>query len=202
MKLYYGPGACSLAPHIVAREAGIPITLDRVDWKNGKFESGELLKDVNPKGYVPVIRMEDGTTFTETGAMIQYIADQAPAKNLSPAHGSMPRYRMMEWINYISTELHKGFSPLWNKSNPDSVREATIHALNKKFTYLDAHFANNAFLLGDSFSAADAYLFTVMNWKNFLHVDTSAYPKLNDFMNRVASRPAVQAALRAERLTS
>lgn len=200
MKLYYGPGACSLAPHIVAREAGIALTLDRVDWKNGKFESGELLANVNPKGYVPVIRLDDGSTFTETGAMIQYLADRNPASKLAPALGTMERYRLMEWINYISTELHKGFGPLWKADNPQSVKDATLAALNKRFAYLDAHFDKHQYLLGDTFTAADAYLFTVVNWKNFLNVDTSAYPNLNAFMTRVAARPHVQEALKAEGL--
>lgn len=200
MKLYYGPGACSLAPHIVAREAGISLTLDRIDWKNGKFESGETVADVNPKGYIPVIRLDDGSTFTETGAMIQYLADQNPGSGLAPAAGTMARYRLMEWINFISTELHKGFGPLWRADNPQSVKDNAIAALNKRFAYLDAHFAKHAFLMGETFTAADAYLFTIVNWTNFHKLSIATYPKLVDFMARVAARPTVQAAMKAEGL--
>ena len=200
MKLYYGPGACSLAPHIVAREAGIELALDKIDWKNRVFESGEKLDEVNPKGYIPVIQLDDGSTFTETGTMIQYLADLKPDSKLAPAAGTQARYRLMEWINFVSTELHKGFGPLWRADNPQSVKDNAIAALNKRFAYLDAHFAKHAFLMGDAFTAVDAYLFTIVNWINFHQLSIATYPRLADFMARVAARPAVQAAMRAEGL--
>ena len=200
MKLYYAPGACSLAPHIVAREAGLNIELDQLDWASMKTASGEDFLKVNPKGYVPALRLDDGNLFTETGVLIQYLADQNPAAGLIPAAGTMERYRVMEAINFISTELHKGFGPLWNKANSADVHAAAKKQLAKRFDYLETVFTKQPFLTGNHFTVADAYLFTILNWTNFHAIDVAPWPKVKDFMARVAARPKVQEALKAEGL--
>ena len=200
MKLYYAPGACSLAPHIVAREAGLNIELDQLDWASMKTASGEDFLKVNPKGYVPALRLDDGNLFTETGVLIQYLADQNPAAGLIPAAGTMERYRVMEAINFISTELHKGFGPLWNKANSADVHAAAKKQLAKRFDYLETVFTKQPFLTGNHFTVADAYLFTILNWTNFHAIDVAPWPKVKDFMARIAVRPTVQEALKAEGL--
>lgn len=200
MKLYYAPGACSLAPHIVAREAGLTIELDQLNWADMKTASGENFLAVNPKGYIPTLRLDDGSLFTETGVLIQFLADQKPDAGLIPAWGTTARYRVQEAINFISTELHKGFSPLWNKANTAEVHTAAKAQLGKRFTYLEGVFANSPFICGSAFTVADAYLFTILNWTNFHGIDVTPWPKVKDFMARIAARPAVQAALKAEGL--
>ena len=200
MKLYYAPGACSLAPHIVAREAGLTFDLDQLDWATMKTASGEEFLKVNPKGYVPALRLDDGNVFTESGVLIQYLADQNPAAGLIPAAGTMERYRVMEAINFISTELHKGFGPLWNKANSPDVHAAAKKQLAKRFDYLETVFTQQPFLTGNHFTVADAYLFTILNWTNFHAIDVAPWPKVKDFMSRVAARPKVQEALKAEGL--
>jgi glutathione S-transferase len=200
MKLYFVPGACSLAPHIVLREAGLSFDMDKVDPATKKTASGEDFNKVNPKGYVPTLKLDDGSVLTEAQVLLQYVADQKPEAGLAPKFGTMERYRLMEWLNFIATELHKGFSPLWNPQTPEAVRESTKANLAKRFDTLEAHFATKPFLMGDKFTIADGYLFTVVNWANFVKVDLSKWPKLGEFMGRVASRPAVQAALKAEGL--
>ena len=200
MKLYYAPGACSLAPHIVAREAGLKFDLDQLDWATMKTASGEEFLKVNPKGYVPALRLDDGNVFTESGVLIQYLADQNPAAGLIPAAGTMERYRVMEAINFISTELHKGFGPLWNKANSPDVHAAAKKQLAKRFDYLETVFTQQPFLTGNHFTVADAYLFTILNWTNFHAIDVAPWPKVKDFMSRVAARPKVQEALKAEGL--
>jgi glutathione S-transferase len=200
MKLYYYPGACSLAPHIVAREAGIAVTLEKVDLANRTTETGANFAAVNPKGYVPALGLQDNSVLTEVSAIIQYLADSQPAADLAPAHGSMERYRLLEWLGFISTEIHKGFGPLWNPATPDAVKAATKERLASRFAYLDEKLGAQPFLLGDTFTIADAYLFTVVNWTNFHAVDLSPFPNLQAFQARIASRPAVQQALEAEGL--
>ncbi|MBD2746984.1 glutathione transferase GstA [Microvirga sp. BT688] len=201
MKLYYYPGACSLAPHIVAREAGIAFTLEKVDLANRTTETGANFAAINPKGYVPALGLQDNSVLTEASAIIQYLADSQPAADLVPAHGSMERYRLLEWLGFISTEIHKGFGPLWNPATPDAVKAATKERLATRFSLLDEALGKQPFLMGDKFTIADAYLFTVVNWTNFHAIDISSFPNLQAFQARVASRPAVQQALEAEGLT-
>ena len=200
MKLYYAPGACSLAAHIVAREAGLPLGLDKVDLASHTTQGGQNYRNVNPKGYVPAVALDDGSVLTEVAAIIQYLADQGSGSSLAPANGTMERYRLIEWITFISSEIHKGFGPLWNPSTPDSVKAATKEKLATRFAYLDKILAAQPFLTGSTFTIADAYLFTVVNWTNYHHVDLSPFPHLQAFQNRVASRPKVQEALEAEGL--
>jgi glutathione S-transferase len=200
MKLYYYPGACSLAPHIVAREAGVAFTLEKVDLANRTTETGASFTAINPKGYVPALGLQDGSVLTEASAIVQYLADSQPASDLAPAHGTMERYRLLEWLGFISTEIHKGFGPLWNPATPDEVKAATKERLASRFAYLDEKFGQQPFLTGSKFTIADAYLFTVVNWTNFHGIDISSFPNLQAFQARVASRPSVQQALEAEGL--
>ena len=200
MKLYYSPGACSLAPHIVAREAGLPVTLEKVDLANRTTDSGANFATINPKGYVPVIALDDGSVLTEVAAILQYLADRKPGAGLAPANGTTERYRLIEWLTFISSEIHKGFSPLWNPTTPDSVKAATKDRLATRFAYLDEILAKQPYLTGETFTVADAYLFTVMNWTNFLSIDIASFKSLSAFMSRVAARPKVQEALVAEGL--
>ncbi|EIM27791.1 glutathione transferase GstA [Microvirga lotononidis] len=200
MKLYYTPGACSLAPHIVAREAGLPVTLVKVDLAKHLTETGENFRAINPKGYVPAIALQDGSLLTEAAAIIQYLADQQPAAGLAPANGTTERYRLIEWLTFISSEIHKGFGPLWNPATPDAMKAATKDRLASRFAYLDEVLSKQPFLMGETFTIADAYLFTVVNWTNFHQIDISSFKNLSAFMARVAERPKVQEALVAEGL--
>ncbi len=200
MKLYYTPGACSLAPHIVAREAGLPISLEKVDLSKHLTETGENFRTINPKGYVPAIALKDGSLLTEAAAIIQYLADQQPAANLAPANGTTERYRLIEWLTFISSEIHKGFGPLWNPATPDSVKASAKERLASRFAYLDEILSRQPFLMGETFTIADAYLFTVVNWTNIHAIDISSFKNLSAFQARVASRPKVQEALVAEGL--
>ncbi|WP_114945191.1 glutathione transferase GstA [Microvirga calopogonii] len=200
MKLYYSPGACSLATHIVAREAGLPVTLVKVDLSKHLTETGENFRAINPKGYVPAIALQDGSLLTEAAAIIQYLADQQPGAGLAPAHGTVERYRLIEWLTFISSEIHKGFGPLWNPATPDAMKAATKDRLATRFAYLDEVLGKQPFLMGKTFTIADAYLFTVVNWTNFHAIDISSFKNLSAFMARVAERPKVQEALVAEGL--
>lgn len=200
MKLYYAPGACSLAPHIAAREAGLALDIEKVDLRAGKTASGEDFAQINPNGYVPAIRLDGGEVLTEAAAILQYIADQAPAAQLAPPHGSMQRYRLIEWLTFISSEIHKGFSPLFKPATPEAMKPVVIEGLEKRFAYLDAHLATRPYLLGENFTVADAYLFTVMNWTNFHNIDIGGYKNLSAFQARVAGRPKVREAMQAEGL--
>ena len=203
MKLYYSPGACSLAPHIVAREAGLAIDLVKVDLASHKTETGEDYFTINPRGYVPAIRLDDGEVHTEVAALVQYLAEQAPQSNLLPAAGSKERFRMNQWLVFVSSELHKTFSPwLWHAETAESTKQAARDKLAVRFAELDRHLADRAYLTGDSFTVADAYAFTTVNWSNFLKIDLKPYPNLSAFMARVAARPKVREALKAERLVA
>ncbi len=199
MKLYYAPGACSLSPHIVLREAGVPFTLGKVDYQTKLTESGENFLEVNPKGYVPALRLDDGSVLTEGVAIIQYIADQKPESDLAPPCGSMERYRLYEWLNYISTELHKTFSPLFG-TPVDELKKKTIEKLQKRMAFVETTFAKQPYLMGDAFTIADAYCFTVVRWSGKRDVSLAAFPHLVEYMERIAVRPAVSAALSAEGL--
>ena len=199
MKLFYMPGACSLAPHIALREAGLPFDLVAVD-RSKKTSSGEDYLTINVKGSVPAVKLDDGQVLTEAAVIQQYIADKAPAKKLAPAAGTPERYRLQEWLNYIASEMHKGIGQLWNPAMPDDYKEAVKKGLAaRQFAYLDKKLAGRDYLMGD-FTIADGYLFTVLNWTNFHTIDLSAFPNIVAFMKRVAARPAVQAAMTAEGL--
>jgi len=200
MQLYYSPGACSLASHIALREAGLPFELKRTDVKNKKLEDGSDFFAVNSKGAVPALRLNDGQVLTEGPAILQYIADQKPDSKLAPQAGSIERYRLLEWLNFITSEIHKTFSPLFNPAADPAVKEYTTQNLHKKFDWLNGQLAGKAFLTGDTFTIADAYLFTVVNWSNFVGIDLSKWPELKAFQGRVAARAKVQEALDAEGL--
>ncbi|MDR3433778.1 MAG: glutathione transferase GstA [Rouxiella aceris] len=200
MKLYYKAGACSLSPHIVLREAGVDFSIEKVDLSSKKTEEGDDFLTINPKGQIPTLLLDDGTILTEGVAIVQYIADQKPDRQLMPEVGTLARYHALEWLNYIATELHKGFSPLFNPKAPDEFKSLMREALSKKFAYVNASLKDKNFLLGSHFSVADAYLFTVMRWAQALKFDLSALADLNAWLERVAARSAVDAALVAEGL--
>ena len=201
MQLYFAPGACSLASHITAREAGINIDLKRADTKTKKLEDGSDYLAVNSKGAVPALKLDNGQVLTEGVAIMQYLADQKPESNLAPKNGTFERYRVQEWLNYITSEVHKGFSPLWNPTADPAVKAYALDGLKKKFDWLNTQLTGKKYLTGENFTVADAYLFTVMNWTNFLSVDLAPWPALKEFQARVAARPKVQEALAAEGLT-
>jgi glutathione S-transferase len=200
MKLYYAPAACSQAPHIVAREAGLAIELANVRFPDKVTDDGEKLTDVNPKGAVPTLRLDDGEVLTENAVILQYLADQAPGSELALPAGGIERYRLLEWLNFIATELHKGFGPLWNPATPDSFKESTREALGKKFDYLQEKIGDGPYILGRRFSILDAYAFAVLNWSRIHSIDIARWPGLARYLERVAARPAVQETLRAEGL--
>ena len=199
MKLYYAPGACSLAPHIALNEAGLSYHLAKVDLGKHSVEDGTDFFHVHPKGYVPVLQLDDGTKLTEAAVLLQYIADRNPG-TLAPEAGTIARYQLMEWLNFIATEIHKGFGPLWDAKAPAATKDAARERLAKRFTMVEHELAKHAYLTGDAFTIADAYLFTVANWSGMLDVSLKPFPRLQEFMTRVAARPKVQAALRQEGL--
>jgi glutathione S-transferase len=199
MKLYYMPAACSLAPHIALREAGLPFDLELVG-RDKKTKSGEDFMAINPKGAVPTVKLDDGQVLTEAAVIQQYIADKAPGKKLAPAAGTMERYRLQEWLNYIASEVHKGIGQLFNPEMPHDYKEIVKKGLAaKQFPFLEKALAGRDYLMGD-FTVADGYLFTVLNWTNFQQINISAFPNIVAFMKRVAARPAVQEAMKAEGL--
>ncbi len=200
MKLYYSPGACSLSPHIVLHEAGLTFQPVLANLKTHQLGDGSDFYAVNQKGYVPVLELDDGQRLSEGPAIVQYIADRAPEKKLAPAAGTMERYRLMEWLNFISTEMHKGFSPLFNPAMPEEGKVLSRTRLGERFKWLDSQLAGKAYLMGEQFTVADAYLFTVSSWAKHVGVDLSALGNLGAYMARVAARPGVQAALKAEGL--
>ena len=200
MKLYFSPGACSLSPHIALREAGLPFELVRVNLHQHVLDDGSELTSINPKGYVPVLQLEDGSVLTEGPAIVQYIADLAPETDLAPAYGTMKRYRLMEWLNYITSEVHKTFSPLFNPNANDQTKAFARAALEQRFNYLSEILWDRPYLLGQSFSVADGYLFTVLGWTKWVGIDLGQWPVLNAYVKRIAERPAVQEAMREEGL--
>jgi glutathione S-transferase len=200
MKLYYSPGACSLAPHIVAHELGIPLTLEKVDTKTKQTASGRDFTAINPKGYVPALELDDGQVLTEGPVISQYLADLEPESGIAPANGTLPRYRLQETLGYINSEIHKSFSPLFNPATSAELREDRIAYLRKRYALIENTLAKNEFIAGERFSIADAYLFTVTNWANFVKLDFSEFAALMAYQKRIAQRPAVQAALKAEGL--
>lgn len=199
MKLYFSPGACSLSPHIVLLETGVPFTIERVDLRTKLTAGGEDFRAINPKGYVPALALDDGSVLTEGPAIVQYLADQAPAAGLLPAVGDVERYKVIGWLNYISTELHKNFSPLFNPAAGEETKAYARKMLGLRFEHMAAHLDGRSFL-GNAFSVADAYLFTVLGWADRVNVSLAEFPALQAFRARIAERPAVQQALRAEGL--
>jgi glutathione S-transferase len=200
MKLYYAPAACSLAPHIVLREAGLTFDLARVDTARHVDADGGDFHAVNTKGQVPVLEFDDGTRLTEGPVIAQYIADLAEAVELMPAAGTLERYRVMEWQNYITSELHKSFTPLFHDDVDAAAKQALAGVLRRKLLWLDEQLAGRQYLTGDAFTAADAYLFAVLGWARFVKLDIADLSHLQAFVARVAARPAVREAMRAEGL--
>ena len=200
MKLFYSPGACSLSPHIVLREAGVDVALERVDLKTKTTAHGADFTAVNPKGQVPTLQLDSGEILTEGPVIVQYLSDLNPAAGLTGAPGTMTRWRVLEWLNHITSELHKGFSPLFRPNTPDAYKDIARANLAAKFDALEQHMAGRDYLTGATVTAADAYLFTVMNWGKFTGIDIARWPTLAAYHARVASRPKVQEALAAEGL--
>ena len=200
MKLYYSPGACSLSPHITLHESGLKFEHVLAPTKTHQLEDGTDYYTINPLGYVPLLELDDGTRLTEGPAIVQYIADQVPDKKLAPANGTVARSQMQSWLNFIGTELHKGFSPLFNPATPAEYKTIAIDKLLSRLKWVDSQLAGKQYLMGDSFSVADPYLFTVTNWAPRVGVDITGFAHLAAFRDRVAARPAVQAAMREEGL--
>jgi glutathione S-transferase len=200
MKLYYFTGACSLSPHIVALEAGVPVTMVKIDSKTKKIESGADYLAINSKGTVPALQLDDGRVLTEGPAIVQYLADLKPESGLAPRAGTFERYQLMEILNYITSEVHKTFTPLFNPASSAEVKETAVTSLGKKFDWLSAFLGKKPFLLGNTFTVADAYLFTVLNWTGHVKIDLAKWPILADYKARVAKRPKVIEAMKAEGL--
>jgi glutathione S-transferase len=201
LKLYYAPGACSLSPHIIAREAQLDITLDKVDFATKKTASGKDYLAINPKGYVPALELDNGQVLTENPAIALYLADQKPASKLAPASGSFERYKVLETLSYINSEIHKGYSPLFNPKIAPEQRQERIDYLHKRYPVVEKLLSEHPYLFGENFSVADAYLFVVTRWAGFLKVDLSKFTALAAFQERVSQRPAVKAAIEAENAT-
>jgi len=200
MKLYYSPGACSFAPHIALYEAGLPFEAVKVDLRTHKLTSGTDYYTINPKGYVPLLELDDGTRLTEVAVILQCIADRKPG-TLAPAFGSMERYRLMEWLNFISSELHKQFNPLWYPDTPDATKETQRARLATRFDYLNPILSRQPYLMGENFTVADAYLHAILNWSGALKVDLTPWPALVQYQQRMAARSGVAKAHQAEHTT-
>ena len=200
MKLYYAPGACSLSPHIVAREAGIPLELKKVNVQKKEIDGGGDFRQVNGKGYVPVLELDDGQLLTEGPAIVQYLADRKPEAGLAPKAGSMERYRLQEWLNFVTSELHKALGTFFNPAVTPEWRKGVSDRLELRCEWLAKQLAGKQYLMGDKFSVADAYLFTILNWTPMVKFDLGRWPGLVEYQKRVAQRPKVQEALKAEGL--
>jgi len=200
MKLYYSPGACSLSPHIALHEAGLAYTPVLASTKSHKLQDGTDFYGINPLGYVPLLELDNGERLREGPVIVQYIADLVPEKKLAPAHGTMERYRLQEWLNFIGTEVHKGFSPLFNPATPEEYKAIARAQLLKRLQWVDSQLAGKEYLLGEQFTVADGYLFTVTNWAGFVGLDLSGLTHLAAYRARVGARPGVQAAMKAEGL--
>ncbi len=200
MKLYFSPGACSLSPHIALCEACLPFELVFASTKTKKLKDGTDFHAINPKGQVPVLELDNGERLTEGPAIVQYIADQAPAAQLAPAAGSFERYQLQEWLNFITSELHKGFTPLFTPGVPEEAQTQARARLGERLSWVNSQLEGRTWLMGDTFTVADGYLFTVTNWARLVHVDLSGLAALNAWRDRVAARPAVHAAMLAEGL--
>jgi glutathione S-transferase len=200
MKLYYAPGSCALASHIALVETGLPFDTEKVDLRTKTTAAGVDYTTINDKGYVPALEMDGGGLLTENAAVLQYIADRAPVLGLAPPAGSLARYRLIEWLHYIGTEVHKAFGPLFNPKTSEDQKAATITALQRKFDYLAKRLATGPYLMGETFTVADAYLFAVLNWTKGLHIDLAPWPVLQQYLARVAARPNVVKAMKDEGL--
>ncbi|CAN5391197.1 glutathione transferase GstA [soil metagenome] len=200
MKLYYSPGACSLSPHIVLREAGLAFEPVLADLKEHKLTDGTDYYGIHSKGYVPLLELDNGERLGEGPVIVQYIADQVPEKNLAPAYGTMARYRMQEWLNFITSELHKGIGSMFNPAMPEEGKAISRARATQRLKWVDEQLAGKQYVMGDEFSLPDAYLFTVVNWCSHVGIDTKPFANLSVYMGRMAARPAVQAALKAEGL--
>ncbi|MHB1280866.1 MAG: glutathione transferase GstA [Acidithiobacillus sp.] len=200
MKLYYSPGACSLSPHIILNEGGFSFDKEKVDLASRKTETGADYTAVNPDGYVPALRLDDGQVLTEGPAIIQYLADRVPEKKLAPPMGTIERYRLMQWLNFISTELHKGFSPLFNPQAPEAWKAVATAQLARRLGSVSLQLEGKDWLLGNDFTVADAYLFTVLGWGRYVGIELERWPVLKAYQDRVFMRPAVQSTLKAEGL--
>ena len=201
MKLYYWPGACSLSPHIVSREAGIDLQLPQLDRGERKTADGTVLSSVNPKNQVPVLEMDDGQKLTEGPVIVQYLADQKPASGLVPPPGTMERYRVQEWLNFVTSELHKTFGAAVPSDHAGRIQDdLSREFLGQRFDWIDKQLAGKQYLMGDKFTVADAYLFTVLRWSPRVGIDLSKWPNITAYLDRVAARPKVQEAMKAEGL--
>ncbi len=202
MKLFYSPGACSLSPHIALREAGLAFELHKVDLSSKRTDDGRDFTSINRKGYVPALQLDDGEVLTEGPAIVQLIADLRPSTRLAPPNGTRERYRLQEALNFVSTELHKSFSPLFKAATDAGLRTSIVAGLEKKFDVLAEQLAETPFICGSDFTVADAYLFTVLNWTSSVKISLDAWPVLAAYLSRIEARPGVQAAMRAEGLIS
>jgi len=201
MKLYFSPGACSLASHIALLEVGIPFELVKVEGRGQKTAGGEDYSNITAKGYVPALKLDTGDVLTEGTAILPYIADLLPERHLAPAASTLARYRLHEWLGYINSEVHKNFSPFFTPGATDEQKAAARAQLERRVKFIEAHLTDKAFLLGEDFSVADCYLFTVLSWCTYVKIDVAAvWPGLKSYVDRIAVRPAVQAALKAEGL--
>jgi glutathione S-transferase len=200
MKLYYWPGACSLSPHIVSRELGIPLVLAQLDRQERKAADGTVLSSINPKNQVPVLELDDGQKLTEGPVIAQYLADRKPGSELLPAAGTMERYRVQEWLNYITSELHKTFAPMFRPNTPEDYKAISRDFLGKRFDWINKELAGKKYLTGDEFTVADAYLFTILRWSPRVGIDLGKWPNVTAYMERINTRPKVQEALKAEGL--
>ncbi|HZH28565.1 MAG TPA: glutathione transferase GstA [Azospirillaceae bacterium] len=198
--LYYSPGTCSLSPHILLREAGLPFELQHVELMSKELKGGGTLFSISPLGQVPVLKLDNGEILTEGPAIVQYIADQVPAAKLAPANGTLERYKLQSWLNFITSELHKTFTPLFNPTTVEETRKVFLDRLNNKLGHLDNHLSDKPYIMGADFTVADAYAFTVINWTNFLKIDISQFKNIAAYVARIAARPKVQEAMKAEGL--
>jgi glutathione S-transferase len=196
--LYFSPGACSFSPHVALRESGLPFVLERVDLRTKKTASGEDFLAINPKGYVPALKLPNGELLTEGPAIVQWVADQAPEKGLAFAPGSFERARVQEWLTYVGTELHKTFSPLFDRAASEEVKASAKNRIGARFAYVAQHLEGRTYLVGERFTVADGYLYTVLSWTAFVGIDLAAWPALEAFRARIHERPSVQEARAAE----
>jgi glutathione S-transferase len=200
MKLYFSPGACSLSPHIVSREAGINVDLEQVDLREKKTKNGNDFLSVNPKGQVPVLELDNGHKLTEGPAIVQFLADQKPASGLMPAAGTIDRYGVQEWLNFVASELHKTYSPMFRPTTPEEFKTMSRENIGKRLDWVDKELAGKQYITGEKFTAADAYLFAVLRWSPRVGIDLKKWPNITAYVDRVSARPKVQEALKAEGL--
>jgi glutathione S-transferase len=200
MKLYFAPGACSLAPHIASSELGIPLDLEQVDIREKKTKSGKDYWTINPKGQVPMLELDNGERLTEVPVILQYLSDQKPAAGFSPAAGTMDRYRMLEWLNVVTSDMHKTYGPIFRPTTPDEFKKLSREVIGRRLEWLDKHLAGKQYLMGDKFTLPDMYMFTVLRWSPVVGVDLGKYPNVKAYADRVAARPKVAEALKAEGL--